>query len=309
MMSGRRCLWWRRLGRFMFKSARGLGRVLVETAHLYLEARCFDHAASISFFTLLSVVPLVILIASAAGYAVNLLGPSSDLLDALIERLTQVAQQLAPVESSTVREIVVGLARRRGQFGLVGAFVMLLGASMVFGALEHAMVDVFRLRKGRRFIVSRLVFGVFLISVVILLFGAYQATLLINRLMGFLGLDRLETMTRVAPLIHDLMARTPIPLFFLGILYGVGLVRPRPRNAVFGTLLFSLAWFTVSGGFSWYVTNVTRYGVLYGSLATPIVLAIWLFYGVNILLFCLAFVSVLEDAKASRVGRKASRSK
>jgi len=43
--------------------------------------------------------------------------------------------------------------------------------------------------------------------------------------------------------------------------------------------------------FTWYVSNYTRYNVIFGSLETVVILVIWVFYMALILLFCAELIS------------------
>lgn len=261
---------------------------------IWLDSRAFDHAASLSFFSLLSVAPFLILVVSAAGYLAVLIGPSSQEMEGMIQDVTSFLQNWTPVEGETVRSILQTLVNRRGHFGLFGGLVMLFGASMVFGALEHAMSDIFALTRRRRFLVSRAVFSVILIATGSFVFLLHYAmTLADSFLMARQG-HTLVHWLRHSEVVDAVFTYLPVPCGFIAALYAPGIVRVRFSYGLAGAMVFFVLWETARMAYSAYVTSLAEFGVLYGSLATPILLILWMFYSANIFLFALCFVSALD---------------
>lgn len=272
---------------------RAAWQLMVATARRFLDARAFDHAASLSFFALLSLAPMVVLLVSAAGYIAHFLGPESVQIDAVIGRLTQWAQRFSPVEGERVESVVQALIARRGQIGLWGTGVLILGASMVFGALEHAMKDIFVVERNRRYLVSRVIFSVVLIAVVVVMFVAQHALMAADSLLVAWEGRTLDQVLRDSVLLDTVLAWLPVPLAFLAILHAPGVVRPRFLHALAGALLFLVLWELARGAYAFYVTRIAGFGVLYGSLAAPLLLILWTFYAMNILLLAMCFTAVL----------------
>lgn len=267
---------------------------LLAALRLYFRAHAFDHAASLSFFILLSVAPFLILFVSAVGYIAVLLGPESGGIAAILGEITDAVQHFAPTVAETqVRDVVHGLVERRGSFGLVGGVVMILGASMAFGALEHAMEDVFQAGRRRRFLASRAIFSTLVLASGFVLFLLHSAqTLADSMLMAWRGLT-LDEWLRESAFLDSVLTYLPVPVGFLVTLYLPGIVRVPPLNGLAGAALFFVLWEAAREAFSYYATSVAAFGVLYGSLATPILLILWTFYAANILLLAMAFVAVL----------------
>jgi membrane protein len=260
---------------------------------LFLDTNAFDHAASISFFALLSLAPLLILLVSAAGYLAAFLGPESTFLEQAVARLTQAARHFAPVEGERIREIVEILVARRGRFGLFGLVVMVLGASMVFGAIEHALQELFAVARPRRFLVSRAVFSILLIAGGLSFLLLHSGLTLADSLIQAWDGRTLDEIANQSFVIQILLQYVPVPLGFLMVVYAPGLVRPAFRHAATGAVAFFVLWEFAREAFSFYVTSVASFGVLYGSLASPILLILWTFYAANLLLISVALVAVL----------------
>ena len=288
--------------RATWAASRSIGTCLRGGGRIFLDSHAFDHAASISFFALLSTAPLLILVVAAAGYLAVLAGPSSSIVDGLVNEITGVLQEFAPVQGDKVRSVISALIEHRHKFGLFGGLVMLLGASMVFGALEHAMHDIFRVPRRRRFLASRAIFSVVLVATGCAVFLAHYAmTLADSLLLAFQG-QTLDEWLRESALLDAALTYLPVPVGFLAALYAPGVARVRLRHALAGAAVFFVMWEVVREGFAYYVTNVARFGVLYGSLATPILLTLWIFYSANILLFAFACTAAASGRSDRRAG-------
>jgi len=269
-------------------------KAFVPAVRIFLQARGFDHAAAMSFYFILSLAPLTVLFFSAVGYIAASMGPDSAQVNQLLERITGAIRDYVPVEGETVRGIMEYLVSRRGSFSIVGTVVLIMGASAVFGALENATSDIFRNGKRRKYIISRLVFTVVIFAGGLLVFLFYNAATLIDTLVAarFDGAANL-ILSPSSPLkiAGDWLA---VPLAFLVVLYLPAIARPPFRFALRGALLFFVLWTAARYLYSWYVGSVAEYSVLYGSLATPILLVLWLFYSALLVIFCLCYTAALS---------------
>jgi len=271
--------------------------LLLRTVRVYLHGRAFDHAASISFFALLSALPFLILLVSAIGYLAYVVGPESDAVSGIVAEVSEGLQRFSPVAGDSVRSALQTVIDRRGQFGLFGAGVMLLGASMVFGAIENAVKDVFQVANRRRFLVSRALFSVLLVAGGVVLFmGYYAMTLMDSFLLARVG-TTFDAWIRESATLNAILTYVPVPFGFLALLYLPGVARPRWWHGVVGSLLFFFLWEIAREAYAWYVTSLASMDVLYGSMATPVLLILWIFYTANILLFSMSFVAALEKGE------------
>lgn len=271
-------------------------RLLRDTARVFGEARAFDHAASISFFALLSLAPFVVLAVSLAGYLAPVLGGGAgvDGVDWLAGHVTDALRAFTPVEGEKVREVVAALVERRASIGAVGAVVLLMGASMAFGALEHALSDVFGRPRHRKFLASRALFATLLVAAGLVLFVAHQAMTLADSLLLAWRGATLDQLLRESALLDAVLTYAPIPVAFLVTLYLPGLVRIPFPCALAGAAAFTVLWEVARTAYAFYVTRVASFGVLYGSLATPLLVILWTFYAANIFLLAASLTAALR---------------
>lgn len=75
-------------------------------------------------------------------------------------------------------------------------------------------------------------------------------------------------------------------LFIMALFYYyVPGIKQKPKHVVCGTLFTLSMWIVISAGFTFYVNNIARYSVIYGSIGTLIILLLW-FYMTSMLIIC-----------------------
>ena len=86
-------------------------------------------------------------------------------------------------------------------------------------------------------------------------------------------------------------------LLLVLIVYRAGTPRGAVRRPVvlLSSLLAALAMVAASAVFSWFIGMSSRYALVYGSLASMIILLVWLYLCGNILLLGAAVGRVLEN--------------
>lgn len=269
------------------------GGLVRDTFRAFLTARGLDHAASISFFALLSLAPTLVLMVSLAGFLAPMLGRGDDNLSWLTRWITGTIQSFTPVEGDQVQRVVEGVVARRVSLGLWGAVMLIIGASAAFSALEHAVADALGVVHRRPFLMTRLVFASVIVAGGILAFGVYHAWSLARSLWSAIGGQDLADAWGLSPVWDTVWAVVQAPLGFLLALYLPGMARIPWRCALGGALLFTALWQTARLAYAFYVGRVATYGVLYGSLAAPLLVVLWTFYASVLFLFGAVFTGVL----------------
>ena len=267
-------------------------RCFIPAGRLFLDTHGFDHAAAISFYFILSLAPFIILLVSATGYVAGHMGPDSAQMQAIIEKLATNVSTYIPVESATLHSIVDYLISRKVSLGIAGTVILIIGASAIFGAIENASADIFRRGQRRWYLASRLVFVVVLATAGLLGFMLYNAVTLVQSFIDTRLAGSFINQTLNRSTFRVLFELVPVPIGFLILLYAPGIARPRFAAALRGAILYFLLWTVVREAYAGYVTTISDYSLLYGSLATPILLVLWLFYSALILLYCMCFAAV-----------------
>ena len=226
-------------------------------------------AGAVAYYTLLSIVPALILMLIALSRVID----QQELLDTLGRYL----EWLIPGESAAVIVELSRFVENRGVMGLVLFVTMLFFSSLAFSVLESALSIIFihRVRhKPRPLIVSLI-----LPYVYILLLGVgFLVMTAIASLLQSMSNDQLVLLGRG----WSLDKLSVVLLYLIGVaglilvLTSIYLVMPprgriRPRHALIGGIAVGLLWEATRHILLWYFSTLSVVGVVYGSLATTIV--------------------------------------
>ncbi|MBM4386132.1 MAG: YihY/virulence factor BrkB family protein [Deltaproteobacteria bacterium] len=270
------------------------------TIKVFLKANCFNHAAALSFFTLLSMIPFIILLIAASGYIAVALGPQFGSIDGLIDIILNAIHRFNVFPDESLRENLNQVIRARGAIGIFGLLIMLLAASMVFTALENSIDAIFEIRDSRKLLLSKLLFSIFFSALGFILFVLhYLMTIFDSIVMAAEGVT-LDQWLKANPLFDFFLTFVPIPAGFLIVIHYFSSVKVRLLPSLSGACFFLFLWEIARSFYAYYVQEIAKFNILYGSLASPIVLILWIFYSANILLLSISFVKVLNERSERR---------
>jgi membrane protein len=252
--------WW--LGRLATA-----GRFLSFTARRFLEDRCLDQAASLSYTTLLSLVPLVALCA----VIVSVVPQFQDFRDD-IERL--FTGNLLPEASTAAvdqfRRFVHKAGRLTG-FGIVG---LALSAALLLAAIDMSFDTIWRVHRRRKIIVRVLAYGAVLVLGPLLVVGSLSLQGMILTTGKHLGGAAFTKGMRTAAPVLLILAETAA----LMLLYRfVPTRRVHWRDAVLGAVIGVALLEAVKRGFTLYLQQFSTFQLIYGALAVLPVFLIWLY--------------------------------
>ncbi|MEV0368800.1 YihY/virulence factor BrkB family protein [Streptomyces sp. NPDC050636] len=260
-----------------------------------------DWAASLTYYSVLALLPSLIVTVSLIGVA----DPAAT------EQLINHISSIAPAESSpTVRRALVSMAHQHTAAWVVvgGALISALWSSCsylaVFRRALHAMHrtkdDRPPWRKAPRIIATALLLMALLISSAVALLASGPIARALGRTLG-LGEAGETTWNLVKwPLLLLLATVLAMVLFRSGPPSSRGVRRAAP-----GGVVAVLLWLVSSAGFAVYASYVGTFNRLYGSLAGPVVFLIWLWFSHLSLLSGAQFN--VELARAGRVVRTRAR--
>ena len=265
--------------------------------------RFFDHngpdrAAAVAYYTLLSLLPLLIFVISL-GVAV--LGSFDAAYRGTLFLLRGVVVQLDERNLQALREFV----ERASELTWPGILILAWTSKRMFASLFSALDRVFEV-EGQGFLrgLARgnlAPFAMVLVTGVGLLASLFAA-LVMAAVEGFVL--RLGSMGNAFHTFRVFVLTQALPVFvtlsFFFIVYRFVPHRTlRSRHALAGALLATVLWELAKAGFAWYLKNLAHYAGLYGTLEGIIVLALWLEVSVSIILYCGEVVALLiEPGKA-----------
>jgi len=261
-------------------------------------------AGAVAYYTLLSIVPLLILVVIALSHVID--------QAVLLETLRRALEWVVPGQSKAVVQELAAFLAHRDVLGWVLLGTMLVFSSLAFTVLENAMSVIFLHRvvvRRRHFIVSALLplgyvvfigIGLFVGTVVLAVASAVGEENVV-----VLGHNwSLGPTSRLALSIGGVAAE----IVFLSSLYFFMPVGRLPvRHALIGGTTAALLWEIIRHGLTWYFGTLSQVNVVYGSLTTAIVALLSLEIAATLLLLGAQVIAEYErigtvDAKAPVAG-------
>lgn len=257
-------------------------RIYTELRHIFSQYRkmdCFNLAAALSFYFILSLLPIFLIVISLVGHYV---GQSADLL----QKVTSLMESISPMLKGNFLQNLQNIVTQKTAFGGIGVLFLLSVVYFLFSNLERTMNRLLHSKDKRHFLLTRLLFIVFLMGLAFLLS--------VPSMMNFVQ----AILSRSGFSIDFGFALTGgVWLFVFSWVAFVMLILLIPskkvefKNAFMGGFIFALLIQLARWLFSLFTLGFfDRYNLIYGSLTTLILGALWIFYFSNILLLCVLWV-------------------
>lgn len=237
-------------------------------------------AAAVSFFTFISLMPLIMLGVAALGFVLGSAAKGeSVVMDFLRTNMPNASQ------SGEIRSAIGHAIRGRGAAGGIGLILLLWTGTSIFTNLEQAVNVVWDTQEKRSFLKSRGLALVLLIVVGGLLLASFGITTFANLLQRqkLLGLDLRGGSFLWRTVGYALPPIISIAMFTL--IYKVLPVARVPwKAALLGGVFTGVLWEIVKVIYTYYLIHFANMTPVYGSLAAIIVLVLWIYYSSSITL-------------------------
>ena len=253
-------------------------------------------AGAVAYYALLSIVPLLILIAIALSQWID--------PEMLLEALGRYLEWLVPGESKVVVGELANFLANKQVVGWLLLGTMIFFSGLAFTVLENAMSVIFFHRvqeRKRRYLVSAILPYCYVLSLGV---GVLLVTLVSGSLQA-LG----ERDVRFLGQAWSLGGVSGVLLYLLGfagevfVLTSIYLVMPVGRlklsHALIGGVTAAVLWEITRHILVWYLRTLSQVNVVYGSLTAAIVVLLSLELAATLLLFGAQVIAEYE-----RVGRQ-----
>jgi membrane protein len=225
-------------------------------------------SGALAYYTLLSVLPMSILILIALSHIIG--------EEQLFHILTIYIGMVIPGYGAIIGEQVQVFLQHRQAFGIIGFLAMLFFSSMAFTVLENAMSVIFMHRvkiQRRHFLTSAVIPYVYILSIGLGLV-----------LVSFIT-ETLEVLEKTQLLIFgwslSLKVTIKVALYVLGVISEVLLLtsiylimpvgRIAFRHALTGGIASTMLWEITRRVLVWYYSTLSIVNLIYGSFATAVV--------------------------------------
>jgi membrane protein len=246
----------------IYRTAEGSGHH--DAAHL---------AAGVAYYAFLSIFPLLLGLIALFGFFL----PSVDLQ----ERLLSYVGDNIPGATTILQQNITNIIELRGTMGFLSIVLFLWGASAMFRAVNRAINRAWDITRYRSFFIRTARELGMVLGIGILFLLSLGASAIISIVRGVVDLP-------AGPLIivdagTRLVAFLLILAVFLLLYKYIPNTRTRWRDVWLGALLASVLFEIARTLFVFYLANFTSYQLLYGSIASIIILLIWIYYSALIM--------------------------
>ncbi|MCD7880905.1 MAG: YihY/virulence factor BrkB family protein [Clostridiales bacterium] len=247
----------------------------LELVHIYLDKRISRASAQLAYYMLLSVFPVLMIISTILGM---LPIEGSDVLNRILEAVPSTI-------GAILEDYLAYVSENQSAALLSGGIIMTLTAS---SAAFRGLMDIFgeifgeRIRGGGIGVLFSILMS---LGMLIMIYGALLIVLL-----GDWLLDVVRVLLDI-PVLHygwrliQIVMPFAVIFLFLSLVYRITARTPRHKRTICpGALLTSVILVVATLIFSQFITSSSRYTTVYGSLASVIILLVWLFLCSNIVI-------------------------
>ena len=262
---------------------RDLADFVLAVAHRFYDERSLVTAASLTYTTLLSLVPLFT-VALAASTAFPVFDQAVGALQSFVfENFLPDARGV-----DTIAEQIQSFTENAGRLTAIGTVFFAVTAVMLMLTIDDSLNRIFRVQRRRPLLQQVLMYwGVLTLGPVLIGVSLSASSFAIGASFGMLRLDDFaELLLRVLPFFFTCAALT--------LLYAVVPYRyVELRHALAGGVLAGVAFELAKRGFGLYVAWFPTYRLIYGAFATIPIFLIWLYVSWLVVLAGAAFTAVL----------------
>jgi membrane protein len=251
--------------------------VLIRTFKSFQAHSMTDHAASLTYYAMMSLFPALLAMVSVLG----LIGTQSLITDAVQYAADNGAD--ASVTDAIEASLDSAISKSGGAVSValfLSVAISLNGASGAFGAAGRALNIVYGVEDDRGFVRKKaetLFFTLVVIALAIIsLVCVFLGGTLAEDLFGVIGLG--DTAATIWTYARWLVALAAAVLIYAIVYAFAPDISPRRFRWISpGAVLGVVLWLLASGAFFFYVSNFSSYGATYGAFASAVVLLLWLY--------------------------------
>jgi membrane protein len=253
------------------------------------EDRGFETAGSLTFTSLLALVPLI-----AVALALATLFPAFERAMDALGRFASA--QLLPEGSAIVTRQIGAFAEQAGRLTWVGLGFLAVTALMLMLTVDEALNRIFRVHR-RRHLAHRLLVYAAVLTLGPALIGAslYLTSYMVVNSLGLLELD--EYRRAVLSLLAFVFTCVALTMVYLVVPYR----QVAMRHAAVGGIVAGVVFEIAKRGFGLYVAKLPTYTLVYGAFAIIPLFLLWLYVSWVVVLFGGTLTASLPAWRAGRM--------
>jgi membrane protein len=252
----------------MSSKLRQLGRFLAHLFRRFNQDRCLQIASSLTFTTLLALVPLVTIMLTLLS-AFPVFSGLGDQIHAFL-----LANMLPDKAGKVVSGYIEQFTGRAGRLTALGTVFLAVTAFLMMFTIEHAFNSIWRVSRPRPVAQRILVYWAALTLGPVLIGASLSIT---SYLVGAsLGLTRETPLagTAILWLVPFVLTWAAFTLLY----YVVPNRAVKPRHALAGGLVAAFVFELMKRSFAFYVAQIPTYTLVYGAFAVIPIFLLWIYF-------------------------------
>lgn len=237
------------------------------SVHRFNQYSCLSIASSLSFTTMLALVPLITVIFSTFSLFPVFEDWSSKIED-------YVFQSFVPTAGEQIQVYLIDFSQKAGKLTAVGLLILFISSLMLLFTIENAFNQIWGIQKGRKLFQRLITYWAVLtlcpvlIAVSLSMSSAVLSSEFLNQQTIIQGITQM--ILRYLPWILEVFA---FVLFYKAIPNTEVNIKHALCGGIIATILFESAKL----GFAFFILNFNNYQLIYGALATIPIFLVWIF--------------------------------
>ncbi|MBN1755301.1 YihY/virulence factor BrkB family protein [bacterium] len=265
----------------MKNKLRAIKGYLVNIYRNFRRDNCIILAGSISFYSLLSLIPFFLVLIALVGF---LVGSSEKAISLTLEHS---ATLLPPALVLDFQTLIHSVISARGYIGGIGLFLLVWMAGLVFDVIEKSINHIWGVEKKRSFLrrrgITYLVMTLISICLLLSILASSIARILTKMELNILNLNLLQNQF-LWKFVFFIVPLTLIIIVFIFI-YNIVPNRHVPfKMSLIGGIFAGVLWVIAKRVFDIYVVKVAMFSKVFGTISTLVAIMLWVYYSSIILL-------------------------
>ena len=253
---------------------------IIGIAEKFFSLKLNRSAAALSYFLIMTLFPMLICV----QWILSVLGED------IVIFLEEFSELIPSGVLAIIEDYLSYSGSQSGGLLIIGIFTAVYTGAEAFRTLSDSLREIFESRGGSdtaRFIFSFVYAVAFLLAVYVLAITVIAGRWLITFLEPFFAMIDFINLLDLANL-WNWFRFVILNIISAGMLYTVYYCNawrsPYKMKILPGAVFGSLVFTVVSGFFSWFISSSVKYSAIYGSLASVIILMLWLYILADIIL-------------------------
>ncbi len=258
--------------------------VLRETMAGFARHNVFGLSASLSFYALFALIPLMLLIFFLLSHLVV----SSDYA---IVKLAILMGNLLPDLSSTVMVQVYQATQTKAAWGSLGLLALLWTAAPLAGAMRSAFYTIASKIEAPSFFKRKFKDVISVLGILLLFFLFTSAGFIIEKSVRFLAVHLPASQLNTIAVLGTLALTTLLIAIFYWVYFPL---RVAFVHLMMGAFLTALLWLMMRPAFGLFLSMNQHYGAVFGGMKALFVSITWLYLNVAVFLLGTELISTLR---------------